>query len=52
VVSVGLDKLNTTRRPGLAALKRVAQSPANLGVYEVGFQLGPRLNAAGWLETA
>jgi len=52
LVSAGLDKLNTTRRPGLAALKRVAQTPAKLGPYEVGFQLGPRLNAAGRLETA
>ncbi len=52
LVSVGLERLNTTRRPGLVALKKVAQSPAVLGTYEVGFQLGPRLNAAGRLETA
>ena len=52
LVSVGLERLNTTRRPGLIALKRVAQSPARLGTYEVGFQLAPRLNAAGRLETA
>lgn len=52
LVSAGLEKLNTTRRAGLVALKRVAQSPAKLGTYEVGFQLGPRLNAAGRLETA
>jgi single-stranded-DNA-specific exonuclease len=52
LVSTGLQRLNTTRRPGLVALKRVAQSPAKVGVYEVGFQLGPRLNAAGRLETA
>ena len=50
--SAGLERLNTTQRPGLAALKRVAQCPARLGTYEVGFQLGPRLNAAGRLETA
>ena len=52
LVTAGLQRLNTTQRPGLIALKRVAQSPAPVGVYEVGFQLGPRLNAAGRLETA
>jgi single-stranded-DNA-specific exonuclease len=52
LVSAGLQRLNTTRRPGLIALKQVAQCPPTLGAYEVGFQLGPRLNAAGRLETA
>ena len=52
LVSAGLERLNATQRPGLMALKRVAQSPARLGTYEVGFQLAPRLNAAGRLETA
>jgi single-stranded-DNA-specific exonuclease len=52
LVTAGLDRLNTTQRPGLVALKQVAQSPAPLGTYEVGFQLAPRLNAAGRLETA
>ena len=52
LVTAGLKRLNTTQRPGLVALKKVAQSPARVGVYEVGFQLGPRLNAAGRLETA
>jgi len=52
LVSVGLERLNTTQRPGLVALKQVAQSPPRLGTYEIGFQLAPRLNAAGRLETA
>ena len=52
LVTAGLDRLNTTQRPGLVALKQVAQCPSPLGAYEVGFQLGPRLNAAGRLETA
>ena len=52
LVSAGLEKLSGTRRPGLVALKQVAQCPPQLGVYEVGFQLAPRLNAAGRLETA
>jgi single-stranded-DNA-specific exonuclease len=52
LVATGLERLNQTQRPGLKALKRVAQCREPLGVYEVGFQLGPRLNAAGRLETA
>ena len=52
LTAAGLERLNATRRPGLEALKRVAQCPVGLGVYEVAFQLAPRLNAAGRLETA
>lgn len=52
LASVGLARLNTTERPGLVALKRIAQSPALLGTHEVAFHLAPRLNAAGRLETA
>ena len=52
LVTAGLERLDTTKRPGLIALKEVAQSPEKLGVYDVGFQLAPRLNAAGRLETA
>jgi len=52
LVSAGLERLSKTQRPGLVALKEVAQCPPTLGAYEVGFQLAPRLNAAGRLETA
>ncbi|MGA3162876.1 MAG: single-stranded-DNA-specific exonuclease RecJ [Verrucomicrobiota bacterium] len=52
LVSAGLQRLNMTKRPGLIELKRVAQCPQILGTYEVGFQLAPRLNAAGRLESA
>ena len=52
LVTAGLEKLNTTQRPGIVALKEVAQSPEKLGTHDVGFQLAPRLNASGRLETA
>jgi single-stranded-DNA-specific exonuclease len=52
LVTAGLDKLNQTKRPGLLALKEVAQIQKKVGGYEVGFQLAPRLNAAGRLENA
>jgi single-stranded-DNA-specific exonuclease len=50
--SAGLERLTTTPRPGLIALKTVAQCPSPVGGYEVAFQLAPRLNAAGRLEDA
>ncbi|HSY74054.1 MAG TPA: single-stranded-DNA-specific exonuclease RecJ [Dongiaceae bacterium] len=52
LVSAGLHQLNQTQRAGILALKKVAQTPEKIGAYEVGFQLAPRLNAAGRLETA
>ncbi|HEY4414159.1 MAG TPA: single-stranded-DNA-specific exonuclease RecJ [Verrucomicrobiae bacterium] len=52
LVSAGLERLNATQRAGIVALKTVAQSPAQLGTFDVGFQLAPRLNAAGRLESA
>lgn len=52
LVTAGLERLNTTRRPGLLALKAAAGIEGSIGTYEVGFQLGPRLNAAGRLENA
>src|SRR5579862_1136417 len=52
LVSAGLQRLNLTQRPGLIALKKAARSPLVLGTHDVAFQLAPRLNAAGRLETA
>ncbi|HEX3801073.1 MAG TPA: single-stranded-DNA-specific exonuclease RecJ [Verrucomicrobiae bacterium] len=52
LVRMGLERLGVTPRPGLVALKKVAAVTGTPGVYEVGFQLAPRLNAAGRLETA
>lgn len=52
LVSKGLECLKSTTRMGLSALKEVAQIHNNVGVFEVGFQLSPRLNAAGRLENA
>ncbi|MEI7728015.1 MAG: single-stranded-DNA-specific exonuclease RecJ [Verrucomicrobiota bacterium] len=52
LTTVGLERLNSTRRPGLQMLKEVSQTTKFVGVHEVGFQLAPRLNAAGRMETA
>lgn len=52
LVTGGLQRLNATERPGLLALQTIAGCRRPMGVYEVGFQLAPRLNAAGRLENA
>src|SRR5271170_6324358 len=52
LICAGLRQLNQTHRAGILALKKVAQTLGKIGAYEVGFQLAPRLNAAGRLETA
>ena len=52
LVNIGLQRLNSTQRPGLLALMEVSGIRNAVGGYEVGFQLAPRLNAAGRMETA
>lgn len=47
----GMKVLTKTRRPGLKELMRVAGTK-RIGGEAIGFQLGPRLNAAGRMETA
>lgn len=49
----GLKVLAKTRRPGLQALMTVAGiEPEKVNARHLGFGLGPRMNAAGRLETA
>ncbi|MBC7512659.1 single-stranded-DNA-specific exonuclease RecJ [Candidatus Saccharibacteria bacterium] len=49
----GLKVLAKTQRPGLRALMAVARvEPHTVNARSLGFGLGPRMNAAGRLETA
>lgn len=49
----GLKVLQQTRRQGLKALMAVAEvKPETLNARSLGFALGPRMNAAGRIETA
>jgi len=49
----GLKVLSQTRRPGLQALMAVAAvEPATVNARNLGFGLGPRMNASGRMETA
>ena len=48
----GLTQLDRTIHPGLIALKSVAGVSSPTRTHDVGFKLGPRLNASGRLDTA
>jgi single-stranded-DNA-specific exonuclease len=53
LVRKGLDRIRTTRRQGLFSLANVADlNIASTNATNIGFVLGPRLNAAGRLESA
>lgn len=52
LVRHGLQQMAVTRWPGLAALMAVASVRPPVAGSDVGFRLGPRINAAGRLGTA
>jgi single-stranded-DNA-specific exonuclease len=53
LVRRGLDVINQARRPGIRALLEVAGiPPGQASAMSIGFALGPRINAAGRLESA
>src|SRR6185503_15449151 len=48
----GLDALARSPRPGLAALLDVSGARSPLSAQDIGFRIGPRLNAAGRMGNA
>ena len=53
IVKYGLEALGKTKRHGLLALFRQAKlEKEKYGVYDIGFVIAPRLNAAGRIESA
>ncbi|WP_164668507.1 single-stranded-DNA-specific exonuclease RecJ [Virgibacillus doumboii] len=48
----GLKTLSTTGRPGLIALKKVCNITGNVNEEDIGFKIGPRINAVGRLQDA
>ncbi len=52
LVQKGLEGLEHTKKLGLMALKSVAALTGKLTSMDLGFRLGPRLNASGRLDTA
>ncbi len=53
LLQLGLDRLRHTERIGLRALMEVANLPPDLlDAEQIGYQIGPRLNAVGRLDDA
>ncbi len=52
MVKKGLEALNETKRLGLQELIKISGLSGNLNSYNIGFQLGPRLNAASRIKHA
>ena len=48
----GLLRMASPKRPGLAALMKVSGVGAPVETFDLGFRLGPRINAAGRLGSA
>ena len=50
LVRSGLEQLGETTRPGLVSLKKISNVSGPVTVFNIGFHLGPRLNAAGRMD--
>ncbi len=52
IVQRGLEMLNSTKRLGLLELIKIIGSTNELNSFNIGFQIGPRLNAASRIKHA
>jgi single-stranded-DNA-specific exonuclease len=52
LVQRGMTEIASSKRPGVRKLMEVAAVRSPLAAEDIGFRLGPRLNAAGRLSTA
>lgn len=50
IVKLGLVELSKTKRPGLKSLMRDSKITGDIGTYEIGHILAPRINAMGRIE--
>ena len=49
-IKEGLKRMQTPKRAGIRALKEVSKINGPLNSFDIGFKLGPRINAAGRLD--
>jgi single-stranded-DNA-specific exonuclease len=51
-VKEGIKRMLCSKRPGILALKEVSGIGAEVNSFDIGFKLGPRINAGGRLQSA
>ncbi len=51
-VKEGLKRASATKHPGLRALKEISSVNGDVDTFDLGFKLGPRINASGRLSSA
>lgn len=52
MVKEGIKRISRTKRKGLIALKEVSSIEGEVSTFDLGFKLGPRINAVGRLGSA
>ena len=52
IAKFGLERLTESKKKGIVALKEISEIKGKVASYDVGFKLGPRLNAAGRIDDA
>lgn len=50
IVKLGLEQLKKTKRPGIKSLIRTSGISGDIGTYEIGHIIAPRINAMGRIE--
>ncbi len=52
ILKEGLKRMRRPKRPGIVALKKISGVGDDIEMFDLGYRLGPRINAAGRMDSA